>query len=66
MRCCCESCQPDSPAPTYTRAYMLECHARWVLSHPLLWRQEYLAKQKPARRAILEQAIRREWVTRRP
>lgn len=43
--CRCESCRPDDPAPTYTRAWRAECEARTVLAIPTLEeRREYLAK----------------------
>jgi hypothetical protein len=34
--CRCERCCPDDPAPTYTRAHLIECLAREIASEPSL------------------------------
>lgn len=44
MICACEICRPQDPASTYTRAYLLECEARFVLAMPLAARRAYLGE----------------------
>lgn len=34
--CRCEQCRPHDPAPTYTRAYMIECLAREIAALPTI------------------------------
>lgn len=34
--CRCERCCPDDPAPTYTRAYLIDCLAREIAALPSL------------------------------
>ena len=41
--CQCEACS-DTPAPTYTRAYLLECEARFVQRLRRARRLEYFDK----------------------
>lgn len=65
MSCSCEACAPSSPSMTYTRAYMLQCEARWLLSQPLQQRRDYIARLKPVRRAAVEAAVTQEWQARR-
>lgn len=40
--CPCPLCRPDHPAPTYTRAWALECEAREVLAMSDSARKDYL------------------------
>lgn len=43
MTCRCESCSPDNPAPTYTRAYMRECLVREVMGYERERRRAFYA-----------------------
>lgn len=53
--CQCEQCA-DDPSPTWTRAYAIECEARWLLSLPLAFRRQYLAKPAVSARAEMLKA----------
>lgn len=63
--CKCPACQPENPAPTYTRAWALECEARWVLAMPFNDRAPYLVeiakKRGEAGREALSAEISRIW-----
>jgi hypothetical protein len=41
--CQCPMCTA-TPAPTYTRDYMMECLARWYVNATLQQREEYLSE----------------------
>jgi hypothetical protein len=58
--CPCPLCRPDNPAPTYTRAWALECEAREVLAMPLNDRKQYLVEVAARRGAIEVDALRAE------
>lgn len=61
-RCPCDQCQPDSPAPTYTAAYRLQCEARTLLTRPLEARRAYLARKGvQPRREALQVEMARLW-----
>jgi hypothetical protein len=34
--CLCERCRPHDPAPTYTRAFLIECLAREIAALPTI------------------------------
>jgi hypothetical protein len=63
--CRCEQCAPEHPAPTYTRAFALDCELRMVMAMDLDHRREYLSfveKRRGAqsRRDLEVELIRRE------
>lgn len=69
-RCQCETCQPENPAPTWTRAHALRCEARMVLRLKDQTAHEYLMQVESRRgcqsRRQLEAAIQQERNPRPP
>lgn len=64
-RCRCPSCAPD-PARSFSREWLHECEARYLLRLPLSKRrQELAAPERAARRALLEDLMQRLWAADR-
>lgn len=64
MSCLCESCCPHDPAPTYTRAYLIECLAREIAALPTISERRARIESWEAKRGkesgeALKAAVRR-------
>jgi hypothetical protein len=65
--CRCERCCPDDPAPTYTRAFLIERLARDVAALPTLeerraWLDRWYHRHGADSTRRLKDAVRRVWI----
>jgi hypothetical protein len=62
VRCHCESCDPENPWPTYTRAYRLECEAKGILKLPFEERGPRLERIEKARGKAAADELKAEMI----